>query len=103
MTEKPSKNEDEYFVKLELERKKQWERERMARLSSEEKQKLQDLHAMKCPKCGMDLHTVSIEGASGEHCVSCGGTFLEQGQLETILKHHESSGALHRLLSMFRE
>ncbi|HVT03310.1 MAG TPA: zf-TFIIB domain-containing protein [Thermoanaerobaculia bacterium] len=101
-TDKPSKNEDEYFTRVELERKKQWEKERMARLSLEEKEKLKDLHYMKCPKCGMDLERVTIEGVSVEHCVSCSGIFLEQGELETILKHHEAHGGFHRVLSIFR-
>lgn len=101
-TDKPSKNEDEYFVKQDLERKKQWEKERLARLSEEEKQKLKEVHFGKCPKCGMDMSTITLDGVSVEHCVSCGGIFLDQGELEAILKHHESQGGFHRVLSMFR-
>lgn len=100
--EKPSKNEDEYFTRLELERKKQWEKERLATVAESEKQRLRELHYMKCPKCGNDLHTIPIEGVSADHCLSCGGTFLDQGELDELIRHQEHKGVLHRAFSLFR-
>ena len=99
--EKPSKNEDEYFARQDLEKKKQWESERMARMAEDERQRLKDTHYMKCPKCGMDLHQFELEGVKIDRCVSCGGTWLDHNEMEEILKHH-SQGPLARMMSIFR-
>ena len=84
---KPSENEDEYFARVELERKRQWEKERQAKMSQEEKTHLRDLHQMKCPKCGMDLHPVEFKGFKVDRCVSCQGTWLDAGEMEQVLAH----------------
>lgn len=94
--DKPSKNEDEYFTRLELERKKQWEKERQAKMGEEEKKKLQELHYMKCPKCGMDLHTIDFKGLKIDRCVSCNGTWLDAGEMDQLLAHE------HPLLNKFK-
>jgi uncharacterized protein len=93
---KPSENEEEYFQRLELERKKQWEKERAAKMQEGEKTKLKDLHFMKCPKCGMDLHTIDFKGFKIDRCVSCNGTWLDAGEMEQILEHE------HPVLSRFK-
>lgn len=99
--DKPSKNEEEYFAKLELEKKKQWEKERAAKMAEGEKQKLKDLHYMKCPKCGMDLHTIQVEGIAVDRCVSCNGTWFDAGEMEDLVKHHDS-GLFGRVMGIFR-
>lgn len=88
--DKPSKAEDEYFTKLELERKKQWEKERQAKMGTEEKEKLKELHYMKCPKCGMDLHTIDYKNLKLDRCVSCNGTWFDAGEMETLLASEQS-------------
>ncbi|MEO8216477.1 MAG: zf-TFIIB domain-containing protein [Acidobacteriota bacterium] len=99
--EKPSKNEDEYFVRRDLEKKKQWESERLARMADEERKQLRETHYMKCPKCGMDLHEFELEDVKIDRCVSCGGTWLDESEMEEILKHH-SQGPLARVMSIFK-
>lgn len=88
--DKPSKAEDEYFAKLELERKKQWEKERQAKMGTQEKEKLKELHYMKCPKCGMDLHTIDFKNLKLDRCVSCNGTWFDAGEMETLLASEQS-------------
>jgi hypothetical protein len=93
---KPSENEDEYFARLDLEKKKQWEKERQSKMTDAEKEKLRELHRMKCPNCGMDLHTVDFKGFKVERCVSCQGTWLDAGEMEQILEHE------HPILGRFK-
>ena len=54
MTDKPSRNEEEYFAREEAARLKQ-SRAGVHRAAIEEERKS---HSMKCPKCGTDLKTV---------------------------------------------
>jgi hypothetical protein len=51
--EKPSKEEEKYFARLECEKKK-LEEERRRRFTLKEKKHARKLHYMKCTKCGMD-------------------------------------------------
>jgi len=100
--DKPSSNEEEYFKKLDLERKKQWEKERASKMNAAEKQKLKDLHFMKCPKCGMDLHSFELEGITLDRCVSCHGTFFDDGELEALLGKKEGHSMFGRVLGFFK-
>lgn len=100
-TEKPSKAEDEYFTRQELERRKQAEKERAARMADNEKQKLKELHHMKCPKCGMDLHQFEMEGIKVDRCVSCNGTWFDAGEVEQLVSHHDR-GLFGKVMSAFK-
>lgn len=97
-TRKPSENEEEYFARMELERRKKWEAEQAAKRSVEEKEKLKQLHWMKCPKCGSDLHTVQLKGLDVDRCPNCNGTWFDAGEMEQLLKHeHPMLGRLKRV------
>jgi len=64
-----------------LEMKKEEETKRL----EEEKQKLKDLHYMKCPKCGMQLYEVSFMDVMVDVCEECMGVWLDHGELETLM------------------
>ena len=98
--EKPSRAEDEYFARQELERRKKWAQEKAASMASEEREKLKQLHYMKCPKCGMDLKEIELHGVKVDQCAHCGGVFLDAGELEQLEKHDD--GVMNRVFSMFR-
>jgi protein-arginine kinase activator protein McsA len=98
--EKPSKAEDEYFARQEIERRKVWASEQMAKMATEEKQRLRELHFMKCPKCGMDLATIDLHGVKIDRCASCNGTFFDAGELEQVISR--GGGFLARLISVLR-
>lgn len=100
--EKPSKAEDEYFVREELERRKQWAKEQAAKLAVEEKEKIKQQHWMKCPKCGMDLGTVELHGVKVDQCSHCGGVFFDKGEVEQLLDHEHGHGVFSRVFSFFR-
>lgn len=98
--DKPSKAEDEYFARQELERRKKWAQEQSAKMAVEEKERAKKAHWMKCPKCGMDLQEIELHGVKVDQCASCGGVFLDAGELEQIGKH--DAGVMGRVFSLFR-
>lgn len=98
--DKPSRAEDEYFAKQELERRKQWAQEQASKLATEEKDRLRQLHYMKCPKCGMDLKEIELHGVKVDQCANCGGVFLDAGEIDQLSKHEE--GIAHKVFSLFR-
>jgi Zn-finger nucleic acid-binding protein len=93
-TDKPSRNEDEYFVKQDAELlRKQREQAESAALEAERR-----THYMKCPKDGYDLGSSSFHGEQIETCPRCGGMWLDAGELEAV-SHEERPGLLTRVLS----
>jgi hypothetical protein len=98
---KPSRNEDEYFARQDLEKKKQWAKENAAKMAVADREKLKQAHWMKCPKCGHDLHAVELHGVKIDTCPACGGSWLDAGELDHLL-HPERRDLFHRVMSVFR-
>jgi hypothetical protein len=98
--DKPSRNEDEYFARQEIERRKKWAAEQSAKMAGDEKEQTRQAHWMKCPKCGMDLQEIGLHGVKVDQCAHCGGIFLDSGELEQLSKHDD--GVLGRVFSIFR-
>ena len=78
--EKPSRNEDEYFVKLDADLMKQ----RRAQLDAERAKQERASHFMKCPKCGGDLAERDMGGVKIDQCGDCRGVWLDAGELELV-------------------
>jgi len=100
MVWKPSERE-EHFARLEFEKKKKIEEEKHKKLVGEEKKKLQELHYMKCPKCGMELIEIDYKGIKVDKCSECEGVWLDAGELEAISKFEKTS--LDKLFSVFKK
>ncbi len=93
---KPSRNEEEYFKKVEaerLERKKQ----EQARLSQDAERKS---HYMRCPKCGGHLVTEEFQRVQVDRCPDCHGLWLDAGELDLVMQH-EDKGMFTRALGDF--
>ncbi len=84
MTRKPTESEEEYFARIEFERRKKAEEEKHRRLATDEKKRLKDLHYMKCPKCGMDLLEIEYMKIRIDKCSGCTGVWLDAGELEQV-------------------
>jgi Zn-finger nucleic acid-binding protein len=58
---------------------------------------------MKCPKCGMDLHTVAKGVVDIDVCFSCQGVWLDKGELESLIAHgsEKSGGVMKAVLNWF--
>jgi len=101
MSWKPSEKEEEYFARMEFERKKKLEEEKHKKLAETEKQKLKELHYMRCPKCGMELIEIDYKGIKVDKCSECEGVWLDAGELEAVSKLEKSG--LEKLFSVFRK
>jgi len=99
MTRKPSESEEEYFARIEFERRKKIEREKQQKLAEEEKKRLRDLHLMKCPKCGMDLIEIDYKSIKVDKCSGCDGVWLDAGELDAASKMGTSVAG--RILGLF--
>jgi hypothetical protein len=93
-TDKPSRNEDEYFVKQDAELlRKQRAQADAAAVDAERRS-----HYMKCPKDGYDLASSLYHGVQIETCPHCGGMWLDAGEVEAV-SHEERPGLLTRVLN----
>jgi hypothetical protein len=101
MPVQPSQKEEEYFARVELEKKKRLEEERLKTLAEEEKSRLRDLHHMRCPKCGMKLKEIDYKGVNVDKCFSCDGVWLDAGEMDVLAKLDRP--ALDKLFSVFKK
>lgn len=84
MTVKPSKQEQEYFAKLEIQKRLQEQAKRAQALAEEEKKSLRELHYMHCPKCGTPLQEELLQEIAVDICPVCHGVWLDQGELAKL-------------------
>jgi len=96
--QKPSEREEEYFARLEFERKKKAAEQE--RLAEEERRRLKELHSMRCPKCGSELVAIEYQGIEVDKCIACEGIWLDCGELEQVAS--KEGGFLASMLRIFR-
>ena len=100
MPVKPSDNEEEYFARLEIERRRKFAEERQAKIQQEEREREHRLHFMKCPKCGSQLEEIAFGDVRIDKCFNCEGVWLDKGELERI--QMKEAGFVGRMLNLFR-
>ena len=101
MPKNPSEKEEEYFARMEFERKKKLEEEKYKKFIEGEKKRLKELHYMKCPKCGMELIEIKYQGIKVDKCWACEGIWLDAGELKAISKFEKTG--LDKLFSVFKK
>jgi hypothetical protein len=93
--EKPSRNEDEYFLKLDQELlKAQRAKRELERAEMERRQ-----HFMKCPKCGYDMVEKDMSGITIDECTHCRGIFFDAGEIELLRR--DKGGLGHFFTGVF--
>ena len=92
MDERGKALEEEYFRRKE---KEALEKLR-AKMTAEEQAKTAAASALRCPKCDGTLEGVIVEGVEIDVCNTCGGAWLDAGELEQLSKR-ESGGWLSKL------
>jgi hypothetical protein len=99
MTKKPSESEEEYFARLELERRKDMAAKAAAAMAESERNKLREQHWMRCPKDGQELGTIKLRGVTIDTCATCGGTWLDAGELDQLTDTADTGplGALRKI------
>ena len=94
-TDKPSRNEEEYFARQDAElREQQRARAHAAQVEAERR-----THFMKCPKDGFDLTSSEYHGVQVESCPHCGGMWLDAGEVEAVSRHDDHPNVLTRVLA----
>lgn len=88
--QKPTEKEEEYFARLELEKKKIIVEQERAKLEEAEKERLKEIHHMRCPKCGSSLVEISYKNIMIDKCPSCEGIWLDCGELEQVVTEEDS-------------
>ncbi len=93
---KPTRNEDEYFVKQDAELIKAQRAKLDAQRANIERQS----HYMKCPKCGHDLVETEFHHIKIDRCTNCNGVWFDAGEVE-MLEHVDQSQLRGLIRSMF--
>ena len=81
----PSDKEEEYFARIEFEKRRKLQEEQLRAIEEAEKIRLKELHYMCCPKCGMELHEIELRNVKVDKCFGCEGIWLDAGELETLM------------------
>ena len=102
--DKPSSTEEEYFAREEIEKKRKLALQQSQSLAEKQRADLKAQHYMKCPKCGMDLQTLTKGKVEIDTCFNCHGVWLDAGELDEIVKHGpEGSGkVMGAVLNLFK-
>src|SRR5262249_32654029 len=64
--------------------------EKVSAMSVAEKQRLRELHFMRCPKCGLELEEIVLRGVRIDKCFGCGGLWLDAGELEELTQREHA-------------
>lgn len=88
--ERPSSAEDEFIKREESARRQREALEKAHAMNGSEKEHLQNLHSMKCPKCGFDLHEVPLRNIKVDVCEHCRGIWLDEAELEHVVSEPDS-------------
>lgn len=99
-TVKPSRSEDEYFAKQDIEKKKRLALQVKEKYLDQEREKLKQIHWMHCSKCGMDLQQINYQGFMIEKCFNCGAVVLDGEEFEKLAGKEE--GFLSEVVRLFR-
>ena len=95
--DKPSRNEQEYFARLDQEALAALRRQNDAERARAERSS----HHMRCPKCGGTLAEAEMAHVKIDRCGDCDGIWLDKGELQILAKHleaHESGNPVSRFL-----
>ena len=93
---KPSRNEEEYFARLNAERVRELRAKRDAEYAEAERKS----HIMRCPRCGGHLKDQLHHQVRIEVCPDCGGTWLDKGELE-MFEHVDHSNIRRFVRDLF--
>jgi uncharacterized protein len=91
MLDKPSKEEDAYFAREDVEKKRKLAYQQAEVMAEQQKEALRTLHYMKCPKCGFDLHTLKRGDVDLDMCFNCKGLWVDSGELASFAKQLRES------------
>ena len=95
INEKPSRNEDEYFLRYDAELLKA----RRAELDAERLASQRRPKEMRCPCDGGDLVEREFHHVKIDVCGTCGGVWLDKGELDQLAVVEDRRGFLSSLFN----
>jgi hypothetical protein len=103
--DKPSSTEEEFFAREEIEKKRKLALKQSEEMAAKRREELMQLHYMKCPKCGMDLQTLTKGKVEIDTCFNCHGVWLDAGELDQIVAAGPEGGGkvMGAVLNLFRK
>ena len=88
-------DERELLIAREAGLKRKLFREKIEHMTEAEKQRLREVHFMRCPKCGFELEEIQLRGVKIDKCFGCNGLWLDAGELEELTtRQHEDLQAV---------
>lgn len=103
MTDKPTRNEEEFFAREEAEKIHRLHQDKLKTHDSAKAAEDKKLHWMKCPKCGYDLEPIKWRALDVDKCFRCGVIVLDDGELETLAGTESAEGFLSSFSSLFKK
>ena len=103
MSNKPSNNEDEFFLREEAEKLHRLHAEKLKQQDSHKREADKKAHWMKCGKCGYDLTTVRWRNVDVDKCFSCGAILLDDGELEQLAGAEGGEGFFSTFAGLFKK
>lgn len=97
----PSDQEEEYFARLEFERRKKALAEQEKEAATAERQRVLAVARNRCPKCGAPLVTIAYRKVELDKCSACGGLWFDWGELDQVLAQEGDTGFLGGLKKIF--
>jgi hypothetical protein len=96
---KPTEREEEYFARLEFERRRKILDEQETQAAVEERQRILAVARGRCPKCAGELVPVRYRGVELDKCSRCQGVWLDFGELDQVVA--EDTGFLGSVRRIF--
>lgn len=98
---KSSKSEEEFIAKEEAEKVKRLQDKLKEEEEEKERAQIKATCYMKCPTCGGQLEALMFKGVEIDRCLSCGGVWLDEGELEK-LAGADDSNVIGDILGFFK-
>ncbi len=99
MPVKPSEQEEEYFAKLEYERRRKALADQETTAAEAERLRVLAVARDRCPKCGSPLVAITYRGVELDKCSRCQGLWFDCGELDQVIA--EEKGFLGGLKRIF--
>jgi hypothetical protein len=91
---KPSKNEQEYFHRLEFQKRMAAARKHEHTRDSTERARLLERHRDHCPKCGSKLESIWLEDSRAHQCPNCLGVWLDHETFDRVTRPEATNSYL---------
>ncbi len=89
--------EEAHFYKVEQELLARLRKQADEVRHEQERRHRQQLHWMKCPKCGHDLKEIEMGPVFVDKCTGCAGIYLDAGEMEILLAGEQRDSLFVRL------